>query len=60
MNVAVVVEPRRMTVAEAAKYFGRAERTIRWWCLSGTLIAFNYTVVRRPQGNWEIIIPSES
>lgn len=51
---------RRFTVPEAAIYFGRAERTIRWWCLSGNLIAFNCTVIRRPQGNWEILVPPES
>lgn len=53
-------EPRRLTVAEAAKYFGRAPRTIRLWCLNGTLIEFKYAVVRKEQGCWQIVIPPES
>ena len=44
------VTPQRMSVAEAAKYFNRSERTIRLWCLDGTLIAFNCSVIRRVNG----------
>ena len=58
MNGATSAEPRRMTVAEAAKYFGRAERTIRLWCLDGTLITFKYSVIRTNSG-YAIVIPPE-
>jgi hypothetical protein len=56
MEVSPRTEPRRMTVAEAAKYFGRSQRTIRLWCLNGTLIAFNYSVIRTISG-YSIVIP---
>lgn len=46
-----------LTVAEAAKYFGRAERTIRHWCMTGTLVAFNYQVIRAKSTRWLIVIP---
>lgn len=49
-----------LTVAEAAKYFNRAERTIQHWCRTGTLIAFNYQVIRARSTRWLIIIPPSS
>ena len=47
-----------LTVAEAAKYFGRTPRTIQRWCRGGTLIAFNYRVIRDETTRWLIVIPS--
>jgi len=49
---------RTLTVAEAAQYFGRAERTIRHWCLTGTPIAFNYRIIRDKSTRWLIVIPN--
>ena len=49
---------RTLTVAEAAKYFGRAERTIRHWCAIGTLIAAGNRVIRDKNTRWFIIIPN--
>jgi hypothetical protein len=50
-------EGQTLTVAEAAKYFGKAERTIRHWCVTGYLIAFNYRVIRHENTRWLIVIP---
>lgn len=47
---------KQLTVAEAAKYFGRSEPTIRQWIQNGTLIAANNTVIREKPGNWTIIV----
>jgi len=49
---------RIVTVAEAAKYFNRTERSIQRWCENGTLLAFNYQVIREKCGRWMIVIPS--
>ena len=51
-------EGQTLTVAEAAKYFGRTQRTIQRWCVTGTLIAFNYRVIRDKSTRWLIVIPS--
>jgi hypothetical protein len=50
---------RTLTVAEAAKYFGRTERTIRYWCVMGTLIAAGNRVVRDQSTRWLIILPND-
>ncbi len=47
----------RMNVAEAAKYFQRTQRCIQLWCENGTLLAFNYQVIRERCGRWIILIP---
>lgn len=47
----------KLTVAEAAKHFNRCQVTIRRWCADGTLLAFNYAVIRERPGCWTIIIP---
>jgi len=47
-----------LTVEEAARYFGRTQRTIQLWCLNGTLIAFNYKVIRDSSSRWLIVIPA--
>lgn len=51
-------EGQTLTVAEAAQYFGRTQRTIQRWCVTGTLIAFNYRVIRDKSTRWLIVIPS--
>jgi Helix-turn-helix domain len=50
-------QTQTLTVAEAAKYFGRAERTIRHWCAIGTLIAAGNRVIRHQNTRWLIVIP---
>jgi helix-turn-helix protein len=57
METASQPETKKLTVAEAAKYFGRCEFTIRRWCRDGTLLAFNYAVIRERPGCWTILIP---
>jgi hypothetical protein len=52
-------EGRKLTVAAAAKYFNRTERCIRLWCRNGTLLAFNYAVIRERPGCWTIVIPEQ-
>lgn len=49
---------QKITVAEAAKYFQRSQRTIERWCQNGTLLAFNYQVIRERPGCWLIVIPT--
>ncbi len=46
-----------MTVAEASKYFKRTQRSIQRWCEDGTLLAFNYAVIRERSGRWIVLIP---
>lgn len=59
MNSAPTAEGRKLTVAEAAKYFNRTERCVRQWCINGTLLAFNYAVIRERPGCWTIVIPEQ-
>jgi hypothetical protein len=54
-------QPERIiTVKEAARYFRRSPITIQLWCRDGTLIAFNYAVIRDVSGRWLIVIPESS
>ena len=48
---------RILTVQEAAKYFGRTPQLIRQWCRDGTLIAFNFKVIRHSSSRWLIVAP---
>jgi len=57
MDASSQTECRKLTVSEAAKYFARSERCIRQWCRNGTLLAFNYAVIRERPGCWTILIP---
>jgi hypothetical protein len=57
MEAATQPEPRKLTVAEAAKYFGKTERRIQQWCQDGWFLAFNCTVIRERCGRWIIVIP---
>jgi hypothetical protein len=47
----------RYTTREAAQYFNRVPRTIRLWCVNGTLLAANCRVEREKLGGWVIYIP---
>jgi hypothetical protein len=49
-----------MTVAQASRYFRRTPRRIQQWCRDGSLLAFNYGVVRESSGRWLIIIPAHT
>jgi hypothetical protein len=49
---------RVATVQEAAKYFKRSPQMIRQWCRNGTLLAFNYRVIREKNTRWLIVLPN--
>ncbi len=57
MDTAAQVDGRKLTIQEAAKHFNRTEQCIRLWCRNGTLLAFNYAVIRERPGCWTIVIP---
>jgi hypothetical protein len=52
-----MTEGKTLTVQEAAKYFNRTEQCIRLWCRNGTLLAFNYRVIREKPKCWSIVVP---
>jgi hypothetical protein len=59
MNVVPVAAEKSYTTAQAAEYFNRAERTIRLWCVNGTLLAAKCRVEREKYGCWVIYIPQK-
>ncbi len=59
MNDSQPARERIITVEEAARIFKRSPQAIREWCRDGTLIAFNYAVIRDSSSRWLIVVPPE-